>query len=90
MDDTYIYETLIQILIELFKRSKEDRDVIENANLLEDLGMDSIAFITLVIKLEDAFGIEISDEWLIMEKFSTVEKIYSAITVATRIQQGDQ
>lgn len=56
-------------------------------NLLFDLGYDSIRFIQLILNLEEEFKIEFLDEYLLMEKLSTVENIYNAVS---NMIQGDK
>lgn len=43
------------------------------------LGMDSINFITIVIALEEAFGIEIPDEYLLITMLGTINKMKSVV-----------
>lgn len=45
----------------LVERSK----IVDNANLLNDLGVDSLGVFELIINLEDEFGIEIQDKELL-------------------------
>ncbi|MCM3038994.1 acyl carrier protein [Paenibacillus motobuensis] len=49
------------------------------------LGMDSLAFINLVTKIEDKFEIIFPDEKLIMEEASTIQKL-SAIIVECKME----
>ncbi|MGM1049383.1 MAG: phosphopantetheine-binding protein [Bacillota bacterium] len=42
---------------------------------LVPLGLDSINFIRLVILLEEKFEIELPDELIVLDQFSTVSKI---------------
>ena len=46
---------------------------------LMNLGIDSMAFIHIVVEIEEYFGIEIPDEYLVMNEMSTVNKIVSVI-----------
>lgn len=45
--------------------------VVDNANFTDDLGADSLDQVELVMKLEDAFGCEISQE--AAEKLTTIK-----------------
>lgn len=46
---------------------------------LEDIGLDSINFVTLIVMLEDVFDIQISEDKLEYENFQTIEKILKVI-----------
>jgi phosphopantetheine attachment domain protein len=50
-------------------------DEIMDINIFDDLGYDSIQFIELIVKIETEFGIEIDENILFMENFSTIAKI---------------
>ena len=47
---------------------------------LSQLGMDSITFIRIVVAVEETFGIEVPDEYLLMTEMNTVDKIINVIT----------
>ena len=42
---------------------------------LRELGLDSVAFIQMVVALEDASGKEVDDEFLLLDSMNTIEKI---------------
>ncbi|MVP00973.1 acyl carrier protein [Paenibacillus lutrae] len=44
-------------------------------NRLVDNGFDSIMFIRLMVLIEKKYGIEIQDEFLIMENMSTIDEV---------------
>jgi acyl carrier protein len=44
-------------------------------SILDELHIDSLKFIELVVELEQEFDIEISDEYLLAEKFESISKI---------------
>ncbi len=46
---------------------------------LRELGLDSVAFIQMVVALEDASGKEVDDEFLLLDSMNTIEKIKRAI-----------
>ncbi len=46
---------------------------------LRELGLDSVAFIQMVVALEDASGKEVDDEFLLLDSMNTIEKIERAI-----------
>ena len=74
-----IKNRIITILSRLFAESGVDTDILEYVDLVDDLGMDSINFISLIIELEAEFDVQIPDEWLLMEKFQTYTQIYTAV-----------
>ena len=47
---------------------------------LSALGMDSIVFIRLVVALEEAFDIEIPDEYLLITEMNTLSKMTDVIS----------
>ena len=49
---------------------------------LSILGMDSIAFIHIVVALEEEFDIEIPDEYLLLTEMNTISKIAEVISAA--------
>ena len=78
-DNAHIKEKIIEIMSGLFSNSGVDTDILEYVDLIDDLGMDSINFVSLIIELEATFDVQIPDEWLLMEKFRTFSQIYSAV-----------
>lgn len=63
-------------------------DIIETVEIKPDqfevdlstIGMDSITFIRIVVALEEAFSIEIPDEFLLITEMNTVEKITNVVS----------
>ena len=49
----------------------------DNANFVDDLGLDSLDSIELVMKVEEEFGVEVDDES--MSHVKTVEQLADAI-----------
>ena len=70
---------ILEILSILFQNSGVDTDVLEYVDLIDDLGMDSVNFISLIVELEAEFDIQIPDEWLLMDKFRECSSILSAV-----------
>ncbi len=56
---------------------KMDR-LTDNANLIEDVGADSLGVFEMVINLEDEFGIEFKDKELL--KFQTVGEAVNVLS----------
>ncbi len=58
-------EVVVALKETLVDRLKVEASTItEDANLFEDLGLDSIDLMTVVMAVEEKFGIEVSDEEL--------------------------
>lgn len=47
---------------------------------LPTLGIDSIAFIRIIVALEEAFDIEIPDEYLLITEMNTLSKMTDVIS----------
>lgn len=67
-------ERLRGILCEVLKIGKEPNEILEDTDLLE-LGLNSLNAIEMIVYLEDAFEIEISDEDLMLENLSSINMI---------------
>ncbi len=60
MADQKIYDALKEVLV---TRLRVEEDQIKpDADLFEDLGLDSIDMMTAVMAIEEQFGIEVSDD----------------------------
>ena len=57
-----------EIIVE--RLSVDEKDVVESASFIDDLGADSLDTVELVMALEEEFGLEIPDEEA--EKIKTV------------------
>ncbi|MEU7584320.1 acyl carrier protein [Streptomyces sp. NPDC041068] len=55
---------------------------------LRTYGLDSMQAIELMFAVEDTFGVQLPDELLTEETFSTAGKLWSAVHAATGEQSG--
>ena len=74
-----IKQEVIELISELFKDKGFDIDIIEYVDLIDDLGMDSITFISIVVEIEAHFDIEVPDDMLLLENFKCVDDIVSIV-----------
>ena len=65
-------EEIINVINELKNITVSSEQIEEN---LSDLGMDSISFIQMVVRLEEVFSCDIPDSNLFVAKMDTVKKI---------------
>lgn len=79
MEKNEIKAKILGILSNLFQNTGIDTDVLEYVDLIDDLGMDSVNFISLIVELEAEFDIQIPDEWLLMDKFREYSLILFAV-----------
>lgn len=68
----------IMEIIKLNIEWEEMRDIQPDENL-EELGMDSLAYIRIIVALEEEFKCEIPEEKLLVSDMNTVAKIYKAM-----------
>jgi acyl carrier protein len=83
------------------KRSVQDKILeiinsnIENVKIASDqaegdlsqLGMDSIKFISIIVAMEEAFGIEVPDEKLLITEMGTLNKMIDVVSTALGITE---
>ena len=74
-----IKQEVIELISELFKDKGFDNDILEYVDLIDDLGMDSITFISIVVEVEAHFGMEVPDDMLLMDNFKKVDNIVNII-----------
>lgn len=79
MTKAEIKTKMIQLILVLFKDMNLDKDFVEYIDLIEDIGMDSIFFISLIIEIEEAFGITVPDDKLLMENFRKIDDIVDIV-----------
>jgi len=77
-----ILTALKEVLVDKLK--VEADTITEDANLFEDLGLDSIDLMTVVMAVEERFSIEVSDEEL--EEVSTLGQ--AADILSTKVGAG--
>ena len=72
----------IEKIIEILNESVEELAITvdEKDEDLTEKGMDSMAFIRIVVALEEEFDLEIPDSKLFLPEMNTAGKIYSLIT----------
>ena len=80
MTHNEIKEKIIALCSEIFQNSGIDADILEYVDFSDDLGMDSIVFITLIVEIEMKFDITVPDEWLLMDNFKNVDSVFKVVT----------
>lgn len=80
MDKSNIQNILADLIYDLFAVRKIDKDIIPYVDLIDDLGMDSITFISIIIDIEDKFNIVIPDEKLLLEEFRTFDNVLNIVS----------
>ena len=79
MTTSEIKVAIIQLLAELFMGKGFDIDVLEYVDLIDDMGMDSITFISIVVEIEANLNITIPDDMLLMENFRRLDNIVKVV-----------
>lgn len=79
MEKQQIKEQLFPILSKVFFNIQMCSDRINMIDLIDDLGMDSVTFITLIIEIESHFQITVADEYLLFDHFRNINGIVDII-----------
>lgn len=74
-----IKQEVIELISELFKEKGFDIDILEYVDLIDDLGMDSITFISLIVEIEERFGMEFPDALLSLDNFRKINGIVNIV-----------
>lgn len=74
-----IKQRIVELISQLFDDKGFDSDIIEYVDLIDDLGMDSLTFISIVVEVEACFDIEVPDNMLLLENFKCVDDIVSIV-----------
>ncbi len=74
-----IRKELIEICSHIFQYSDLSNDVLEYLDFADDLGMDSVSFVSLVIEIENYFNITIPDDMLVLDNFRRIDTIVPII-----------
>ena len=82
MENGDIKAKVIEMLNNLFPNSGIGSDVLEYVDLIDDLGMDSITFISTVVEIESIFEIIVPDDMLLIENFRNVDGILAVVESA--------
>lgn len=63
-----------ELIVEVLENSEIGaEDIADSANIIEDIGLDSLQLINLLLRTEDEFGIEVDFDNLEMECISSVQ-----------------
>lgn len=79
MNTENIKSELINLIPTLFNEKGFDTDLIEYVDLVNDLGMDSITFISMVVEIENFFDITVPDDLLLMDNYKNIDNIVKII-----------
>ena len=78
MNANEIKYILVDMLQTVFLH-KVNKDVLEYIDFIDDLGMDSITFISVVVEIENTFGITVPDNAMSMDNFRNIDAIIRII-----------
>ena len=79
MTENEIKAEVITLVSELIADNGFDVDIIEYLDLIDDVGMDSLTFVSIVVEIETRFDILVPDEMLLMDNFRKVDDIVALI-----------
>ena len=80
MNREEIKEKLIALCADIFQNSGVDTNLLEYVDFSDDLGMDSITFITLIVEIEASFEITVPDDSLLMDNFKNLDDVIQVVT----------
>lgn len=79
MTDLEIKTNVQEICAKIFQVTNMNGALLECQDFVDDLGMDSITFITLVVDIETCFNITIPDDLLLIDNFRSLDEVTKII-----------
>lgn len=79
MNYNEIKTSLTELISNLFSEKGFDCDIIGCIDFIEDAGMDSITFISLIIEIESEFDVVVPDELLLIDNFRNLDAIIKIV-----------
>ncbi|MNO17093.1 acyl carrier protein [compost metagenome] len=73
-----IVEKIKNIIIEHSESGLTAKDINEETNIAE-IGLDSIAFIKVIVQIEEQFNISVDDDYLTMNSVPTVKSFVDIV-----------
>jgi len=74
-----IEDEIRQIVLENIEQKESNTEISTETNL-QDIGMTSISFISIVVKIEEKFEIEFPDEKLLISEAGTIKSMCDIVT----------
>lgn len=81
MERNEIKDRIVKLCLEVMNVTEES-NIAESKNLVDDFGLNSIMFITLIVEIEDDFDITIPDQLLSVEHFNTID---AAVDIVSKL-----
>lgn len=79
-----VKKKLQPVFEDMFKNSGVDSSLYEYMDFIDDLGMDSITFVSIIVEIENCFQIQIPDELLLMENFRNMNVAIDSIMASIK------
>ncbi len=77
---TELYRKIISQVSEI---KIPEEEISDNMVLSDDLAFDSIAFVNMIVLLENSYGFTFDDEYISIEKLKTVKDVANYIKIKT-------
>lgn len=85
-----IKSNLTELCCEIFRELNVDSDIIKYGDFVDELGMNSIMFITLIVEIEALFEIVVPDDLLDVDCFRSINDIVDIIDTELTNKRGDR
>lgn len=70
---------VIEVVSRVVILGESEKNMIKYFDLFEDIGVGSLEYVSIIIALEEAFGIIIPDEYLTMDRYRTIDNIVDIV-----------
>lgn len=79
MNEKCVKKAIVDVISREFNIEEKDQKILDQLDLLEDLGMDSMSFVSIIVELETTLGIIIPDEYMLIDNFRKLDSIVNVV-----------
>lgn len=79
MNKKCVKKSIVDVISREFNIEEKDQKILDQIDLLDDLGMDSLSFVSIIIEIEATLDIVVPDEYMLIDNFRKLDSIVNIV-----------